>query len=185
MKDITSLKNGDGNNDFYFKIKNMAYHYPSLTKVLMAGFIAITANTIVLKAAPLFNITAESGGLLKLILLKCQDLLSTGTLLYFKTTFFWLVFHYLTGFTMVLIYLYIFQSILPGKGWLKGSIFSLFPWLINGFIVLPLLAQGIFGISKLTIPGIIYFFIANLIFGIVLGILSEKLLKNHQKYSFV
>ena len=78
---------------------------------------------------------------------------------------------------MVLIYLYIFEPILPGKGWLKGSLFSLFPWMINGLIVLPLLGQGILGIHQLSIAGIIYFFIANWIFGLVLGVVYERLLK--------
>ena len=155
----------------------MTKHSPHLFKGFLAGFIAITANTILLKAAPLLHIQAESGGLLKLILLHIHDYFSQGMLLYFKTTIFWLLFHYVTGFSMVLIYLYIFEPILPGKGWLKGSLFSLFPWMINGLIVLPLLGQGILGIHQLSIAGIIYFFIANWIFGLVLGVVYERLLK--------
>jgi len=150
---------------------------PDVYKGLLIGLIAITVNTIVLKAAPLFHITAENGGLLKLILLHTRDYFSPGMLLYFKTTLSWLLFHYLTGFSMVLIYLYIFEPVLPGKGWLKGSLFSLFPWLINGLIVLPLLGQGMLGIHQLSNAGITYFFIANLLFGWVLGLLYERAIK--------
>ena len=147
---------------------------PHLLKGLMAGFIAITVNTILLKAAALFNITAESGGLLKLLLINTRNYFSPDIFSYFKTTLFWISFHYLTGFSMVLIYLHIFEPILPGKGWLKGSLFSLFPWIINGLIVLPILGQGILGIHQLSAAGIAYFFIANWMFGWILGILYEK-----------
>ncbi len=88
----------------------MPNHSPHLFKGFLAGFIAITANTFLLKAAPLLHIKAESGGLLKLILLHTHDYFSQGMLLYFKTTMFWLLFHYVTGFSMVLIYLYIFET---------------------------------------------------------------------------
>lgn len=154
----------------------MTKHSPHLFKGFLAGLIAITANTILLKTAPLLHIQAESGGLLKLILLHTHDYLSQGMLLYFKTTLFWLLFHYVTGFSMVLIYLYVFEPVLPGKGWLKGSLFSLLPWMINGLIVLPLLGQGILGIHQLSMTGII-FFIANWLFGWVLGMVYERAIK--------
>ena len=157
----------------------MSKHSPHLFKGFLAGLIAITANTILLKAAPALHIQAESGGLLKLILLHTQDYFSQGMFVYFKTTLFWLLFHYLTGFTMVLIYLYIFEPVLPGKGWLKGSLFSLFPWLINGLIVLPLLSQGMLGIHQLSMAGIIYFFIVNWLFGWILGVVYEVLSRNN------
>lgn len=152
----------------------MNKHSPYLLEGLLAGFIAITVNALVLKAAPLFHIQAESGGLLKLILLHSHDYFGHGMLLYFETALFWLLFHYLTGFSMVLIYLYIFEPLLAGRGWLKGSLFSLFPWMINGLIVLPLLRQGILGIHQLSTAGIIYFFIANWLFGWLLGVAYER-----------
>jgi hypothetical protein len=145
-----------------------------LRNSLWAGFIAITANTIFLKAASLFHIAAESGGLLKLILLHTKQYLPSNILSLTKTTGFWLLFHYITGFAMVLMYAYFFEPLLPGKGWVKGSLFSLVPWLINGCIVLPLLGQGIMGVHQLSAGGMIYFFIANWIFGWVLGVVYEK-----------
>jgi hypothetical protein len=150
--------------------------HSTLYKALVAGFIAITANTIILKVAPLINVSAESGGLLKLLLLHTQQYF-INYLPYIKTTGFWLLFHYLTGFAMVGMYVYLFEPVLPGKGWLKGSLFSLVPWLINGGIVLPLLGQGFMGIHQLSAAGMIYFFIANWIFGVLLGIVYEFLSK--------
>ncbi len=151
--------------------------HSNLFKGLVAGFVAITANTIFLKAASLFHIAAESGGLLKLILLHTKQHFPSNVLSLTKTTGFWLLFHYLTGFAMVLMYVYLFEKLLPGKGWVKGSLFSLLPWLMNGCIVLPLLGQGIMGVHQLSAGGMIYFFIANWIFGLVLGMVYENLSK--------
>ncbi len=150
-----------------------------ILNIFFAGLIAITLNTLLLKAAPIFNIVAESGGLLKLILLSTHLYMSAAVLAYVHTTAFWVLFHYLTGFAMVILYVYIFQPLLPGKGWQKGSLFSLLPWMINGFIVLPLLGQGLIGIHQLPVTGIIYFFVANWIFGITLGVLYERFTKRN------
>ena len=78
---------------------------------------------------------------------------------------------------MVLMYVYLFEKLLPGNAWLKGSLFSLLPWSINGCIVLPLLGQGFIGVHKLTTAGMIYFFLANWMFGLVLGVVYENLSK--------
>ena len=63
----------------------------------------------------------------------------------------------------------------PGRGLLKGSVFSLLPWSINSLIVLPALGQGVFGYRTLPLSGIAYFFVANWSFGAVLGELYERL----------
>lgn len=54
----------------------MTKYSPDLYKGLLAGLIAITVNTIVLKAAPLFDIMPESGGLLKLIIMRVKPSVS-------------------------------------------------------------------------------------------------------------
>ncbi|MBY0348354.1 MAG: hypothetical protein K2W79_08850 [Hydrotalea flava] len=146
----------------------------SIARIFVIGFIAITINTIILKAAPLLHIEAESGGLLKLFILKTRTILTPGLLLYLKSFIFFIIFHYATGMAMVLIYVFINNKFLPGKGLVKGSVFSLIPWAINAFIVLPLLGQGIAGINSISTAGILYFFIANWAFGAILGLLYEK-----------
>ena len=151
----------------------MKKNYAKVLNGFFAGLIAITVNTLLLKAAPIFNIEAESGGLLKLILLHTYVYMNTPMLAFAHTAAFALLFHYLTGFAMVVLYVYILEPLLPGKGWQKGSLFSLLPWILNGFIILPLLGQGFIGIRQLPVTGIIYFFMANWIFGMILGKLYE------------
>lgn len=145
-----------------------------LAKGLLSGLVAITINTFFLKASSLFGITAEGGGLLKLLLVQTRDFLCPGLLSFFKTSGFWFLFHYATGLVMVFLYVFFIAPILPGSGLLKGSLFSLLPWVINGFLVLPLLGQGVLGIYQLSATGILYFFIANWLFGALLGLLYEN-----------
>lgn len=77
---------------------------------------------------------------------------------------------------MVFLYAYVVAPFLPGPGLWKGTLFSLFPWVLNGFLVLPLLGQGLLGIRVLSLEGILYFFVANWLFAAVLGLLYEPLL---------
>ncbi len=153
-----------------------------LYKGLVAGLVAITINTLVLKAAPLLHVDAGGGGLLKLTLLHTRQFLPAELLPTVKTAGFKLLFRYLTGLGMVGLYVLAFEPLLPGKGWVKGSLFSLLPWAINGFIVLPLLGQGVLGARTLTAAGIVYFFVANWIFGLLVGWVYERLGK-HQYQS--
>lgn len=149
-----------------------------------AGFIAITANTLFLKASPLLGVQAESGGLLRLCVLRLRGPLGrTGIPVHWdnmrlpgpRSLSFWLIFHYATGFVMVTLYVRAVRSLLPGGGLMKGSLFSLGPWLINGLVVLPRLGQRPFGLSTLRPSGILYFFVANWLFGALLGVLYERM----------
>lgn len=137
-----------------------------------AGFVAICFNTLLLKISPLFSIKAEGGGLLKLILSAGRG--SPGRYSFLTSCEFALLFHFLTGFVMVYMYVFFFESITGLKGWLKGSMFSLVPWLINGFLILPLLGSGPLGIKMLSATGIAYFFVANWLFGLWLGALYDQ-----------
>lgn len=123
---------------------------------LIAGLTAITVNTLLLRLAPLVAIKAEGGGLLKLLLRYGRPL--TGHIAFLYTPLFAVSFHYLTGLVMVMIYVGWFNRLIKMPGWLKGSFFCLRPWLINGFIVLPLLGLGVLGHDKLSPTGMSYFF---------------------------
>ncbi len=148
----------------------------------LAGVVAISVNTAILQAAAPLGILAESGGLLRLFvsLLRAPAEALGITALWTSvglpppaSLIFWLAFHYATGFGMVCLYV-LLEPRLPGRGLLKGSLFSLLPWLINGLIVLPALGQGAFGYRTLALSGIAYFFVANWSFGAVLGELYER-----------
>ena len=143
-----------------------------LSSAIIAGFIAITISTILLKAAPVFHIRVEAGGLLKLLLL------SYGKIgippLVFHTTWFAVLFRYLVGFSMVLIYAYLFNPLIPMlPGWLKGTIFSFLPWVIYGLIVLPMLDSKIFAYDQIHLAGLIFFFLTDWTFGLFTGWLYE------------
>ncbi len=155
----------------------MTKHSPDLYKGLLAGLIAITVNTVVLKAAPVLDIMAESGGLLKLVIMQVKPYLSASTIAFFQTTAFWIFFHYLTGFAMTLLYMYLLEPLLPANAFLSGTLFSFVPWLINGLVVLPVLGQGVFGYHKLPLSGMVYFFFANWLFAVLFVYLYKKFRK--------
>ena len=141
--------------------------WPLLKIALIAGFIAISVNTLLLELAPVIHLKAEGGGLLKLLLQYGRPM--TGHIAFLNTSFFSLIFHYLTGLVMIMIYACWFSQLLKMSGWIKGSLFSLLPWLINGLIVLPLLGFGLLGNYKLSLAGMCYFLIAKWLFGLVNG----------------
>jgi hypothetical protein len=96
---------------------------------------------------------------------------------------FWILFHTFIGLLMSIFYVYCFEKLLSWPGWRKGAIFSLIPWIINSAVVMPLLGKGFAASSAITPVGMIYFFIANASYGILLGYFYEKfcnLVKNRQ-----
>lgn len=150
---------------------------------LFAGFLAISVNTVVLKAAEPLGFLAESGGLLRLHVIYLGPVVQRlGISLWWTSVglpppsslWFWLAFHYLTGFVMVFLYSILFEPVLPGRGLTKGTLFSVLPWLINGLVVLPLLGQGVFGHQKLPVSGMVYFLAANWSFGALLAVLYQR-----------
>lgn len=151
---------------------------------ISAGLIAISVNTILLKVAAPLGIRAESGGLLRLCVLRAREPLGRTQIPARwesmglpgpRSLPFWLAFHYGTGFVMVGLYVRVVRSRLPGSGLVKGSLFSLGPWLVNGLAVVPRLGQRPFGVSTLRPSGIAYFFWVNWLFGAILGVLYERL----------
>lgn len=125
-----------------------------------------------LKAGKVFHIKAESGGLLKLVLQLAPMNLSKD--LIFKTEWFWFVFHFATGGIMVIAY-FVFLDKRMIRLWVKGALLSLFPWLVNEIIVLPLIGQGVLGSSILPVNGIVYFLMANILFGYSLVYILHEL----------
>jgi len=138
-----------------------------------AGLIAICLNTLLLRFSALFSVKAEGGGLLKLLLQTGRNF--SGHYPFLRTEAFALFFHYFTGFVMVYLYVYVFEPLTTLRGWLKGSLFSLLPWLINSLVILPLLGCGIVGFKVLHASGIVYFFVANWLFGLLLGVLFNNM----------
>ncbi|ANI89276.1 hypothetical protein A9P82_08225 [Arachidicoccus ginsenosidimutans] len=136
-------------------------------QTFLYGFFAIAINTIILQIAmPVFHIQAESGGLLKLVL----QLPFLKSLSFLHSKIFSVLFHFMVGFSMVWLYHILFAKRACTKPFIKGILFSFIPWLLNSAIVLPLLHQGFAGHQIISVAGMMYFFIANLLFGLMLGI---------------
>lgn len=140
----------------------------------LAGLVGITANTAMLKVAPLIHIHPGAGGLLQLLLLYA-DRWAPWTLPALHrvglekppSLFGFLWFHYLTGMMMILFYFFVFSRYLPGSRWRKATIFSVLLWIVNAAFVLPRLGQGFAGIHKVPILGVLYFLVANWVFVII------------------
>nr|WP_294899607.1 hypothetical protein [uncultured Pedobacter sp.] len=172
---------GVGNNN----IKNN--HPISWMQTLVAGFLSIGMHAFLLKIASFFQIHAESGGLLKLLVLQLKkggayfnvEVKSVVTYLVPPTVWIWLLFHFLTGFLMVILYRLFLKGHLSKNVIVEGFLFSLFPWIINSFVVLPLLNQGLFGYQAIPFSGVLYFFLANTLFGVVFVLLNSKLNFKH------
>lgn len=85
-----------------------------------------------------------------------------------------LAFHYATGLALAALYVVALEPHLPGPPTVKGLLFGLLPWLVNGLLVLPLLCQGPLGLSALPRTGVAYPSVANAVFGVLLGVLYAR-----------
>jgi len=155
--------------------------------MLSAAVIAIAVNTFILKIAPVIKIKAGAGGLFGLLRKHFGEtftdlgLSGVWTSLSFPqpgTLLFYIFFHSLIGFLMSALYVYVIEKYLSGNGIQKGAVFSMLPWLFNSIIVLPMLGKGFAGSGVLGIVGLTYFFIANGVYGVLLGYLYEKFSKS-------
>ena len=159
--------------------------------IFYAATIAIIINIMILKSAPIFHINAAAGGLFGLL----HHLLGSsfheyGISIFWASTIlpqpgtlgFFILFHMFIGVIMSLIYAFILEKHLIGSGWQKGITFALIIWIINSIIIMPLLGKGFAASNVLNITGMIYFFIANAFYGIIVGFLYENNLVNLQKY---
>lgn len=74
------------------------------------------------------------------------------------------------GLIWALIYVRLFAPLLVGPGWLKGVVFSLFPFLLSILVFLPSLGGGVFGkdLGAGPLP-VIGNFILHIVYGAVLG----------------
>jgi hypothetical protein len=145
--------------------------------------VAVAVNTIVLKAAWLLGIEAESGGLFRLLRLNFGGAFAAwgvgrvwgaAHLPAPGTAGFWLLFHAFMGLVMAFLYAVAVEPLLPGPGWKKGVVYAMVVWLINSAVVMPLLGKGFAASHALTPRGMAYFFVANGVYGVLLGLLYER-----------
>lgn len=156
----------------------------SLRAALLAGLIAIIINTVLLHLAQFIPLRTEAGSLLKLLKLGFGDALAASYLNevwhrlqlsspgseVFKTGF-----HVFIGLAMALVYAAVFEPWLPGSAWRKGFWYALLAWLLNAFVVLPWIGEGIAGNHHLGLTGMVYYAVAHTVFFVLLALLYARL----------
>lgn len=155
----------------------------SFRAALLAGLIAIIINTVLLNLAQFIPLRTEAGGLLKLLNIGFADIQATSFISdiwhrlhmpapdseVFKT-----LFHIVVGLVMALVYAALFEPRLPGQPWVKGLLYALLAWLLNAFVVLPWIGEGIAGIHHLSLTGMVYYAVAHTVFFVPLALFYAR-----------
>ena len=151
---------------------------------LVTGAIAITINILLLNLCDAVGIVTARGGLQRLVRLwlggpltqiGVAELWTGAGLPGPDTAFFRTGFKVSVGLAMAVFYPLVFEPLVAGGTLLKGLAYSLFAWVINAFVVLPLLGEGIAGAKLLTVGGMAAFAAAHTVFFIVLAYLYAGL----------
>ena len=148
-----------------------------LSPALVAGSLAISLNTVVLKGADLIHLTTAHGGLLRLLSHHFSKPLQQSGI----TSIWWAVgapapatqtfqigFHILVGLMMALFYAFVLEPAMPWSTTVKGLVYLAVVWLVNALIVLPATGEGFAGSANLTLAGIAWFAAAHSIFFMIL-----------------
>ncbi len=134
---------------------------------LLAGFIAIAVNSLLLLAADLVPLTTAHGGLLRLLQMM------TGLHLPATSAFKW-GFHGAVGLGMALVYAYVMEPAFPASAIIKGLLYALVVWCLNSAFVLPLIGEGFAGSQHLTFAGMAWFAGAHTTFFVCLALLYAQ-----------
>ncbi|MEE3504151.1 hypothetical protein [Acidiphilium acidophilum] len=154
---------------------------------LTAGAIAIAINSIILFAADWIPLTTAHGGLLKLIKpFAAGPLQASGIAAGWQalglpaphSAVFKIGFHVAVGLAMVVVYAFIVEPVLRGSAWLKGLLYAAFAWIMNAFIVLPWIGEGIAGSRNLSLAGMGYFAFAHIVFFVLVAVLYRKFMND-------
>ena len=151
---------------------------------LLAGLIAILINTALLHMAEFIPLKVQGAGLfkgLKLVFggfvaqtplpaLWAQLHLPAPESAKFK---FW--FHAVVGLVMAVVYAALLEPRLPGPAWVKGLLYALLAWLLNAFVLLPAIGEGVAGVHQSTPAGIAYYGIAHTVFFVLMAVLYARL----------
>ena len=156
-----------------------------IAAALAAGGVAITINTVVLFAASSIPLVTAHGGLLTLIKPLVGKLLTASGMVGLwqaahlpgvHSMIFQAGFHIAVGLVMAVVYAIVVEPWLDDRAWRKGLIYALVIWLLNAFLILPAIGEGIAGLHSITLGGMLYFAMAHTIFFLLLAILYSKFL---------
>lgn len=155
-----------------------------LRPALISGSIAITLNTLALKAADFLPLATAKGGLLRLLRAwVAVPLTELGIAAGWSrigapspdSESFQIGFHLAVGMAMALAYAYALEPTLPGGDAQKGAVCAVGAWLLNAFVVLPATGEGFAGSAHLTLAGITWFGAAHTLFFMVLAMVYARL----------
>jgi hypothetical protein len=145
---------------------------------LVAGAIAITINILLLNLCDAVGIVTARGGLQRLVRLwlggpltqiGVADLWAIAGLPGPDTAIFRTGFKVSVGLGMAVFYALVVDPLVAGATLLKALGYALLVWLLNAFVVLPLLGEGIAGTRLLTVLGMVCFAGAHTVFFVVLA----------------
>jgi small-conductance mechanosensitive channel len=144
---------------------------------LLAGSVAIAVNTGLLALADALGFTTSRGGLLRLV----RDLIAgvsteAGAVLapLVSSAAFQTLFHIVVGLLMAIFYAFVLELVMAGPAWLRGFLYAAGAWLLNAFVVLPLIGEGIAGSGHLGIAGIVGFAVIHTVFFVLLALLFAQ-----------
>ena len=156
----------------------------TIVRALVAGAVAVTINIWLLDLCDAAGIVTARGGLQRLVKLwlarpttqlGVADLWAVLGLPGPDTNVFKTGFKVTVGLGMAVFYALVIDRQIPGSTLLKGLGYALFVWLLNAFVVLPLLGEGIAGARLLTVLGMVCFALAHTAFFIILAYLYAAL----------
>jgi uncharacterized membrane protein YagU involved in acid resistance len=124
-----------------------------LLKAVLAGLAGTTAMTAAMLMAPAMGMPPMDIG--KMLSSMMGGVLALG----------WMA-HFLIGAILALIYAGFFAERLSGPGLVRGTTYSLLPWLMAQLAVMPMMGMGLFSGSVLLAAGSL---LGHLVYGAVLG----------------
>lgn len=153
----------------------------SLRSALLAGSIAIVVNMLLLQWSAKAGLLTGQGSLSQLLVW-----LHTGRLMWqlppiggIPAAVWRPLFHIVVGLAMAVFYALFLEPRLSKvfTPLVSGLFYALGVWLINAWMVLPLLGMGIAGESIVPTSGMMYFAFAHTAFFVILTILYAKLIQ--------
>ena len=136
---------------------------------ILAGFLAILVNTVLLSAADHFHVVTARGGLLTLAL----KLIGPSAPHVATTWWFKQLFHIVVGVAMIVAYA-VTLTRWRSPAIAKGLFSALVVWLLNACLILPLICQGFAGSYVLAPLGMLTFAVAHTAFFVIGAILYER-----------
>lgn len=156
---------------------------PSIRAALLAGLVAILVNTLLLHLADYIPLVTARGGLLTLLKLSFGDALARSAIGDLwnglglpkpDSALFVSGFHIVIGLLMAVVYAFLFEPFVRGSALVKGLLYALLAWLLNAFVLLPSIDEGIAGNHHLTFAGMAYYAVAHTVFFVLLAVLYAR-----------